>query len=116
MDDVLVHELFIAIVKLINFFCEEAEKPNALPIYEEVSQSLNDVSREAALFNCLEVPNDEVRLAVVECLNSVPLDEFDNEEIGTILRIVGQCKNIGAGKTELVLSKIFWILTKLVRE
>lgn len=84
-----------------------------MPIFEEVSASLNESQREDALFNCLEVPNDEVKLAVVECLNNVPLSEFDTEEIATIIRLLGSYKNIGAGKTELVLSKIFWILTKL---
>jgi hypothetical protein len=53
---------------------------------------------------------------VVECLNNVPLSEFDNEEIATIIRLLGSYKNIGAGKTEFVLAKIFWILTKLTKE
>jgi hypothetical protein len=111
-----VHELFIAIIKLINFFSEEAEKFGSASVFDEVQQSLNDTNRENALFNCLEVPNDEVKLAVVECLNNVPLSELDNEEISTIIRLIGSCKNIGAGKTELVLSKIFWILTKLTKD
>lgn len=68
------------------------------------------------MFFCLEVPNDEVKLAVVECLNNVPLSEFDTEEIATITRLLGTYKNIGAGKTEFVLSKIFWILIKLTVE
>jgi hypothetical protein len=62
------------------------------------------------------VPNDDVKLAVVACLNNVPLSEFDTEEIGTIIRLLGSYKNIGAGKTEYVLAKIFWILTKLTKE
>ena len=77
---------------------------------------MNDANREAALFNCLEVPNDDVKLAVVECLNNVPLSEFDTEEISTLIRLLGSYKNIGAGKTEYVLAKIFWILIKLTRD
>jgi hypothetical protein len=69
-----------------------------------------------ALFNCLDVPSDDVKLAVVECLNNVSLSEFDNEEIALITRQLYQCKNIGAGKTELVLAKLFWILTKLTKD
>ena len=57
-----------------------------------------------------------MKLAVVECLNNVPLSEFDTEEISTIIRLLSSCKNIGAGKTELVLAKIFWILTKLTKD
>lgn len=57
-----------------------------------------------------------MKLAVVECLNNVPLSEFDTEEISTIISLLGSYKNIGAGKTELVLAKIFWILTKLTKD
>ena len=116
LDNVVVQELFIAIINLINFFCEEAMHILSSSIFQEVSQSLNDSSREAALFNCLEIPNDEVKLAVVECLNNVPLSEFDTEEIATIIRLLGSYKNIGAGKTEFVLAKIFWIMTKLTKD
>ena len=77
---------------------------------------MNDANREVALFNCLEIPNDDVKLTVVECLNNVPLSEFEQEEIGSIIRVLSTYKNIGAGKTEFVLSKIFWILTKLTKD
>jgi hypothetical protein len=83
-DDPLIHELFIAIIRLFNLFCEYSEtvsNPSSKRLFEDVSLSLNDNGRETGLFNCLEVPNDEVKLAVVECLNNVPLSEFDNEEI-----------------------------------
>lgn len=53
---------------------------------------------------------------MVECLNNVPLSEFDNEEISQIIKQLSQCKNIGAGKTEVVISKIMWILTKLAKD
>jgi hypothetical protein len=59
----------------------EAESSDGVQIFKDVSGRLNDCNREAALFECLEVPNDEVKLAVVECLNNVPLEEFDNDEI-----------------------------------
>lgn len=100
----IVHQLFIAIIDLFNLFCEEGENPDAPPIFGTVSQSLNESGREIALFNCLQVPNDEVRLAVVRCLNNVPLSEFDNEEIATLNKLLGSYKNIGAGQTELVLA------------
>ena len=37
LDDVVVQEMFIAIINLINFFCEEAAKLGSAPIFEEVS-------------------------------------------------------------------------------
>lgn len=46
----------------------------------------------------------------------MPLSEFDTEEIATIIRLLGSYKNIGAGKTEYVLAKIFWILMKLTKD
>ena len=34
---------------------------------------MNDNERENGMFNCLEVPSDDVRLEVVKCLYNVPL-------------------------------------------
>ena len=76
---------------------------------------LNEANREVALFNCLEIPNDEVRLAVVECLFNVPLNEIDSEEIDQILRLLPS-QNVGAGKAEFVLAKIFDLFTKMVKD
>ena len=83
-------------------------------MFEEISEALNNNNREEALFNCLIVPDDDVRLAVVQCLSVVALEEFDLEEIGHITKILSQCQNIGAGRTELVLSVIYQICTKFV--
>jgi hypothetical protein len=56
-----------------------------------------------------------VKLEVVRCLFHVPLSEFDIDEIRKITMILGT-QNIGVGNTEIVLSYIFWILTKLVND
>jgi hypothetical protein len=114
LDDPIVNELFISIIHLMRYFCLEADQNQANELFDDISQSLNDNHREDALFKCLIIPDDEVRLAVVECLFVVPLDEFDSEEIARITKIMSSCSNIGAGKTELVLSTIYWICTKLV--
>jgi hypothetical protein len=108
--------MFIAIIHLISVFCEESEKPNAAIYFKQVSSALNESNRETALFNCLDVPSDEVKLAVVECLDNVSLSEFENEEIDHIIRQLTQNKNIGAGKTEVVLAKVLWILTKMTKD
>jgi hypothetical protein len=44
----------------------------------------------------------------------VPLDEFDMDEIKVIIKVVSGSNNIGAGRTEVVVSVIYWILTKMV--
>ena len=59
------------------------------------------------------MPDDNVKLAVVSCLFVVPLDELESDEITQITAIMSQCNNIGAGKTELVLSTVYWICYKL---
>jgi len=102
----------------MSFFCEEAvnNDDNDESVFELVSRALNESSRETALFNCIEVPNDDLKLSVVECLYNVSLAEFDSEELTQIVKVLSSCKNIGAGKTELVLAKLFWILAKLTKE
>jgi hypothetical protein len=115
MDDDIVSELFISIINLITYFCLEAENyaDNKNKIFDGISSDLNDNGREASLFASLGMPNDDVKLAVVKCLFVVPLDELDIDEISKIVAIVSQCQNIGAGKTELVLSTVYWIFFKL---
>ena len=81
-----------------------------------MSTSLNKNGREDALFLCLRVPNDRVKLAVVQCLLVVPLGDLDPPEIENITRIMTTCNNISAGETELVLSVVYWICTKFVKE
>lgn len=88
-DDPIVHNLFISSIRLINFFAVEFEilevkggrdQQLLKSKYEAVCSQLNNNSRETALFRCLEVPNDEVRLEVVKCLFNVPIRELDAEE------------------------------------
>ena len=115
LDDPIANDLFISIIELMEYFCLESERTDDQNhLFDEISQSLNQNHREEALFNCLAIPDDSVRLAVVRCLYVVPLDEFDSEEIERITSIVTTCNNIAAGETELILSTIYWICTKFV--
>lgn len=66
------------------------------------------------MFNCLKIPNDEVRLAVVKCLFVISINDFRQDEINYLTKVMSNCNNIGAGKTEMVLSHIYWICTKFV--
>ena len=77
LDDQLVNDLFISIIKLIRFVCLEAECNERNKLFEAISETLNNCNRELALFNCLNIPDDDVKLAVVECLFVVPLEEYD---------------------------------------
>ena len=83
------------------------------PIFAQIADVLDgECGREECLFDCLRIPDDEVRLAVVKCLFVVPITQFDTAELEKITQIMSKCKNISAGKTELVLSTIYWILAK----
>jgi hypothetical protein len=80
-DDYIVNDLFISIIKLMTFFCLEAETNKKNLLFNSLSERLNEFGREGALFNCLAIPDDGVKLAVVECLFVVPLDELDFDEV-----------------------------------
>ena len=89
---------------------------NKNDVFDDISNSLNKLKREEALFNCLKIPCDEVKIEVVKCLFVVPMEDLDQPEIEQITQIMTECSNIGAGQTELVLSNVFWILTKFVQK
>ena len=57
---------------------------------------MNNNDREEALFNCLEVPSDNVKLAVVQCLFNVNVEQLDNEEINNLIRLMTKC-SVGKG-------------------
>ena len=40
------------------------------------------------MFKCIEIPNDDVKLAVVNCLYYVPIKEIDAEEIDQLLKLM----------------------------
>ena len=53
---------------------------NLYNIYSEVCSKMDKKEREAALFNVLKVPNDDVKIAVVSCLFYVPINQFNKSE------------------------------------
>jgi hypothetical protein len=63
----MISTLFTSIVNLIKHFCEHGGKETH-EIYKVVSEDLNDLGREDALFSALEINDDQLRLAVVDCL------------------------------------------------
>merc|ERR1719428_252447 len=65
----IVHGAFVAIIRLIEFFADM--KDDKLCV--EVSQALNEEQRERILFRLLEVPSDDVKDAVMACINEVKL-------------------------------------------
>ena len=113
-EDPYISELFVSIINLMHFICKCAISNNENELFEQFAEALDEAGREDVLFNCLAMSDDNVRLAVVKCLFVVPLDQFDETEIESIVKTISECTNISAGETELVLSTIYWICCKLV--
>jgi hypothetical protein len=77
---------------------------------------LNNNDREKYLFQCFIIPNDEVKLSLVNCILQVPLKELVIEEINYLMKDISESKNIGAGKAEEIISTIFLIFINLVQD
>ncbi len=113
----VVHKLFISIIKLITFVCKYANMScNIQEKCQELSDALNTNGRETILFSCLVIPNDDVKLSVAKCLDEVSVNEIEADEMAYFSRLLSNYKNLGAGKTEEVLSVIFIIMTKILRD
>lgn len=112
----LMNDLLISIINLIELICKEAaRKVKKTHVYfKEISDNLNENDREKFLFNCFSIPNDKVKLALVNCILQVPLRELDIEEINYLMKVISESKNIGAGKAEEIISTIFRIFINLV--
>ncbi len=46
---------------------------------------MNGFGREEFLFNCMVIPSDDVQIRVNETLLTVPIDEWESEEIKVII-------------------------------
>lgn len=82
--------------------------------YDKVCDKMDGANREAALFNCLKIPSDDVKLAVVNCLYYVPVAQIDRTEYRELFSQMYKIENIGVGQIELVLSKIFMVFCKIL--
>ena len=83
-------------------------------LYDKCSQKLDEIGREEALFVVLSINNDKIRLAIMNCILNVPLDELDENEILNIFNTLKYCQNIEEGENELVISTVYMIFTKFV--
>jgi len=61
-------------------------------IYDRVNNELDktyeNTDREKSLFNCLDLPEDKVKLAVVKCLFSVDLKFFSDSEVESLVEVI----------------------------
>lgn len=111
-------DVFSSIVNFIDYISAQTRntKIKSYDKIQELNKNFEQVGRENRLFETLKVNSDEVRLAVVECLNNIDLNQFKASEIGRMVQLLGSYKNPTAGKTEIVLGKLFWLFSKIVMD
>lgn len=88
-----------SVVDLISLYNEEAGKSEKGKVIAGV---LNQKEREKYLFATLAVPSDLVRLSVVQCLSTVPIDELDAGEVSQLVSLLSNVSNVSVGRTEEV--------------
>jgi len=111
-----IFDVFISIINLVGHF-SSLQRRTSLPSYkviDSINEKLNNAGREDILFRVLKLNNDNIRLAVMECLNNVPLDQFSTIEVSTMVSLLTSFKNPTSGIIEIVLGKILWLLSKIV--
>lgn len=113
MDDELVCTLFESIINLLQHFSLHGFL-GTNERFDEISERLNELGRDGALFNAMKIQNDAVKLAVVDCIYVVPMDEFEEDEISGIVGLLETYDDIDEGDAESVLATIFHTLTKFV--
>jgi hypothetical protein len=66
------------------------------------------------LFKAFEVPDDDLKVVVMECLLEVPVSNLQAEEVQNIVQIIANCDNLTVGSTEVIIGSAFQILRKMV--
>jgi hypothetical protein len=112
----IMHTCFVAIIRFIEFFTAIASQQDPHPLCVEVSMNLNSEQRETILFRLLEIPSDDVKHAVMNCIKRVNLEELETEEIGFLVMLIADNKDLGAGKTEELLEKVINQLQRLAED
>ena len=112
------YTLIISIVRIINLISKESinsdRSEDEEEIYKKYSRRLDKSDREKLLFKCLEIPNEEIQLAVARCLSTIRMSEIDEREFSHFVRIIQWQKNLSVEKTEEVLSLIFLVLRRFL--
>merc|ERR1719191_2007099 len=105
-------EAFHAIIELFEFFMTTPEEP----LCEVVNEALNGSQREMVLLQLLEIPDDNLRLAVMDCIAKVPLNQIENDEMNLLVKMLSDTRNIAAGENERILSEVVKQLIRMSQE
>mmetsp|Transcript_21913 Transcript_21913/g.50031 ORF Transcript_21913/g.50031 Transcript_21913/m.50031 type:complete len:1835 (+) Transcript_21913:112-5616(+) len=120
LRDPMCVDAFMAIIGLIEFFmeAEQGRDPNSEPdarsnLIESVNEMMNKQNRETILLGLLIVPLDSVKTAVMHAITKVPIKQLDREELGLIIKLLLETRNISAGNLEDMLCKAVTLLERV---
>jgi len=78
------------------------------PTRDEDAADLEDV-----LFECLNCPNDDVKVSAVECLAGIRTDKLKAEDIAKMVKVVTECQSVSEGRMEDVIGGVLKNLEKI---
>tara|TARA_B110000208_G_scaffold140341_1_gene169349 strand:- start:28 stop:6510 length:6483 start_codon:yes stop_codon:yes gene_type:complete len=114
MTSATMHELLIAALGLVHYYCHAALDENNV-VAGVISSAMNHQKREALLFDCMTVPHDQVKIAAVDCLLAVPTIEYDVGEVALLVQLLATfVSGVGVGETELVVAGLLQLMTRLM--
>ena len=101
-----------AVCRVIRCYCIRANEGDADAM--DTCNKLDAAGREQVLFKAFEVPDDDLKVVVMECLLEVPVSNLQAEEVQNIVQIIANCDNLTVGSTEVIIGNAFQILRKMV--
>lgn len=107
-----MHRLLVSVINLITFYNEEAAH-GLNQLAQRIAQDLKEKKRETYLFNCLQTPSEDVRIAVLRCLQAIKLANLEIDELQYLLDFFENSINISSWKVGTVLAESFRFLTKI---
>ena len=112
MNSEIVNNMVISISRLMSFFGRNSQ--NKSPISKkcvDICSEMNNLNRDVALTNCLLLPNEDVKLSIVNCFFSIQVEQLEPEELTAIYKQLTYLSSIN-GKMISIVAIIFIILNK----
>ena len=112
MNSEIINNLIISITRLMSFFGKNSQI--ASPIQKkckDICLEMNNLKRDTALTNCLLLPNEDVKLSIVECFFSIEVEQLEPEELTSIYKQLSYLSSIN-GKMIKIVAIIFILMNK----
>eukprot|EP00300_Choanocystis_sp_HF-7_P018139 c19952_g1_i1.p1 GENE.c19952_g1_i1~~c19952_g1_i1.p1 ORF type:complete len:1707 (+),score=304.72 c19952_g1_i1:244-5364(+) len=117
--DKVILEMLKSIVDFLALLHIKARGDPKIPATAEAKKlcdRLDKADREEKLFALLEVPDDEVKVAVIRCLQQVPLDNYQENEVNYLIEMLASAENLTVGRIEEIIAGIFNVLGQLTAD